>query len=287
MPTNRVSARRRRLLEEILDASHILTDLRRDLAVFCTTTLGYHAVLGRLPQDPEKAYLKGMRKAAERLKELLDKRRKPAWQERWAEERRQRMAQIARIQRRQEGVRINLLPEPESPEVLNRFLRMSTDAQRMEKLDRKRAALLRELKKCDLATEGGRFRAEAIVAEIEENDKSLKSVQIDMAVDWIVALRIAAEKLPKGDVKPIPPRESLMLAYNEANMKVSAYRVSSADEEVGKTHLEKETQTRIIAVYESWEEAARFGLDWQSAPRFTVTEYTSGEARCAFDVDLS
>ncbi len=51
--------------------------------------------------------------------------------------------------------------------------------------------------------------------------------------------------------------------------------------------LEKETKTRVISVYETWQEAARFGIDWASAPRFTVTEYTSGEVECEFDVDLS
>jgi len=196
------------------------------------------------------------------------------------------MADIARIQRRLKGVRINILPEPESAEDLDRFVRMSTDAEQLERLDKKRANLIRKLRSCDVASEGGKLEAEAIQAELEENGRSLKSVQIDTAVDWIVALRKAAEESP-GDVKPIPHQEFLMLTYNDVNRKACAYRVSSTSEGLGKTHLEKETRSRVIAVYESWREAARFGLDWQSAPRFTVTEYTSGKVRCDFDVDLS
>jgi hypothetical protein len=172
-------------------------------------------------------------------------------------------------------------------EDLDRFLRMSSDAEQLEKLDKKRVAFLRKLRGCDVDTEGGRFEAQGLVAEIEENDKSMKSLQLDMALDWVVALRKAAESLPKGGVKPIPRREFLMLAYNETTAKASAYRVSSTGEPIGKECLEKETKTTVIAVYETWKEAARFGLDWGSAPRFNVTEYTSGEVKCEFDLDLS
>ena len=117
------SARRRRFFEEVLDSSHILTDLRRDLQIFCTTMLGIHQVIGRITSDPERAYISGMHTVVERLQGILRKKRKPDWQNRWNEERRQRKAAIFKIQRRPEWgtVRIRLLPEPECEEDLERF----------------------------------------------------------------------------------------------------------------------------------------------------------------------
>ncbi len=279
-------ARRKRLFEEILDAVHILTELRRDLHIFCNTTVGIHSVIGAVPSDARRAYVSGMHNVIGRLEELIRKPRKPAWRERWAEERRERKASIAEIQRRPGEVTIRLLPEPESEVDLDRFVRMSEDAKEFEGLDMTRVALLRKLRNCDLSTEGGRLEAEAITAEIEENERQINSVQIDMAVDWIVGLRKASEQAPKGKVNPVLHHEYLMLTYNDASQKVSAYRVSSSGAQVGRQCLQKETGTTVIAVYEAWQEAARFGLDWGAAPRFSVTEYTSGEIRCSFDIDL-
>lgn len=287
MKPKKTLARRRRLFHDILDAVNVLTDLRQDIHILCSRIFNLHTVVGQLPADPAKAYLKGMNKVVEELQQLLRKPRKTMWQKQWEEEKQHRMEIIAKIQRRPKEATINLLPMPKEPEEVDRFLRMSTDAERAEKLDKKRIALLRKLKKCDTTTEGGKFEAQAIIAEIEENARSMKSLCIDMAIDWVGTLDKKAKKSPKGDVKPIPHSEYLMLTYNETTLKASAYRVSSTAEKIGKESLEKETKTRVIGVYKTWKEAARFGLDWESAPRFTVTEYTSGEVECCFDIDIS
>jgi hypothetical protein len=230
---NNTTARQRRLFENVLDAADILTSLRRELHVFCSKTLGLHTVLGQIGSDPAKTYLKGMHKVAEEIEQLLRRPRKPAWRERWAEERHGREAEIARIQRRPDYVRISLLPEPKSQEDLERFLRMSEDAKQLEKLDKRRVDLLRKLKKCDLSSEGGQFEADALLADFEENDQKMNSLQLDMAIDWVVAMKKAIEDSPKGKVKPIPRCERLMLGFNAGAGKVSAYRVSSTTENIG------------------------------------------------------
>ena len=90
---------------------------------------------------------------------------------------------------------------------------MSEDAKRLENHDKKRASLLGKLRKCEISTEGGRYEAAAIVAELEENDAEAKALQIDMGIDWIATMGKGRKEALGQVVKAVPRSDRLMLSY--------------------------------------------------------------------------
>ena len=264
-------------VDYLLEAFTLLTELRRELVILHTNAIPIDT-----PRSTRDWYAHGIGMIGRSLKKLIDERRKTRWRARCAEERRRRMEEIAVIQRRQ-GPMIRLFPRPETSEHFARELSMSQTAEEIGKLENEYAQLLRRLKRCQPDTEGGRFEAEAIEAEIAENEERRKNLTIDWMAQCVTALRERAKRAPKGN--PQQNREFLALVRNEVAGKIAAYMVDAPTDELGCRHLAHETGGTVVCTYDDWREAGRFGLDPSAAPRFSVKVYPGNDVRCKFDIE--